>query len=174
MQKEVALFILDGGMSKRFHTSATIKEQNIAAHSFGVAWWCELLSGGMASKNLIMAALAHDLAEHQVGDVPAPAKRKYPAIKQLFDTAEEEILRDNGLHRYYNQLSSLEKDILKMADAMEGAWFCLYEMMLGNKFAGIMFERFLDYYAQTAIKYDDKIFNELGVFTRKQKERVDG
>src|SRR6267378_8094848 len=61
-------FIESGGYTQRMHCIPTIHPQSVAAHSFGVAWWCWLLTAGNPSANLLLAALAHDLPEHEVGD----------------------------------------------------------------------------------------------------------
>lgn len=124
-------FIYKGGASKRFHTLRTIQTQDIAAHSFGVAWLCELLTGGQASKNLIMAALAHDLAEHRVGDIPSPVKRDM-GVGELFHDYEMGKLAIVGLSKYYDELTEGEGYTLKLADMIDGMMFCLTERNFGN------------------------------------------
>lgn len=138
-------FIFKGGASKRFHTCRTIKEQDIAAHSFGVAWFCELITGGQASKGLIMAALTHDLAEHHVGDMPAPAKRGL-GIKDMFDKFEHEKLVAAGLGDYMCLVPS-ERAVLNAADALDGMKFCLSERALGNRCLDHVFRNFTEYVA---------------------------
>lgn len=137
-------FIYDGGASKRYHTVDTLRTQDIAAHSFGVAWFCELLTSGEASKNLIMAALAHDLAEHQVGDIPAPAKRRME-IADLFEQEENNLLKDCGLSNYQASLLAPEKRTLKIADCMDGMMFCVRERKAGNKNVDVVYGRFQSY-----------------------------
>lgn len=136
-------FVYSGALTKRFHTVETIKTQNIAEHSFGVAWLCEWLTNGGASKELIMAALEHDLAEQVTGDIPAPAKRQL-GIRDLIGKREETILRNNGL-RYADGLNTQEISVLKMADAIDGMVFCLREMQLGNTTMNVVFIRFRSY-----------------------------
>lgn len=139
-------FIFKGGKSKRFHTESVLQEQDIAAHSFGVAWCCEIITGGKASKNLIMAALAHDLAEHKVGDMPSPAKRKYDIGNRL-SVVEEGLLLEQRL-AYYNDLTQEEEKVLKFADLLDGLLYCYKEKMLGNNFIDEAYQNFYSYLHQ--------------------------
>lgn len=141
-------FIFDGGRSKRYHTCDLLKEQDIAAHSFGVAWFCEVITRGHASKDLIMAALAHDLAEHIVGDVPGPSKRAM-GMREILHQHENGFLREVDLSKYDEALDDNERRILHMADQMEGLVFCIRERSLGNKKITKIFENFLKYTLET-------------------------
>lgn len=137
-------FIFNGGYSTRYHTVDVHTRQDIGNHSFGVAWLCELLTDGNASKDLIMAALAHDLAEHMVGDIPSPAKRAL-GISAMFDEIEGKHLEEAGVGWYKDALSMPEKIILKFADMLEGMTFCVRERKFGNKNVEVIFERFSSY-----------------------------
>lgn len=141
-------FIFAGGYSKRFHTVDTIKHQEIANHSFGVAWFCELITEGAASKQLIMAALTHDLAEHIVGDIPSPAKRVL-GIRDMYEKFEMDQLKANDLAQYMD-LHSEEAAILKLADMLEGCMYCIRERRLGNRNVEICFNRFYTYANEVA------------------------
>lgn len=136
-------FIFDGGSSKRYHTVQTHNTQDIASHSFGVAWWCELITDKRASKQLIMAALTHDLAEHVVGDVPSPAKRAM-GCRDAFNAYEDKILKENGVD-HYMILSEQEKAVLKAADCFDGLMFCLNERRMGNRHIEIVYGRYYSY-----------------------------
>lgn len=136
-------FIYRGALTKRFHTIPTLRVQNVGEHSFGVAWLCEWLTGGTASKDLIMAALAHDLAEHITGDIPAPAKRAM-GIRELVSNREAVLLRSNNIN-YEDRLSEPELGVLKMADALDGMIYCLREVQLGNSTMKVVFTRFKSY-----------------------------
>lgn len=138
-------FIYEGGASKRYHTVDTHIKQDIAQHSFGVAWLCEYFTEETASKNLIMAALAHDLAEHKVGDIPSPAKRAL-GIGKMFDEFEQRYMDEAGIPRY--ELTAEEEIILKYADITDGLLFCLRERTLGNQHVDIIFDRFFNYAVQ--------------------------
>lgn len=148
-------FIFNGGMSKRFHTVDTIKHQDIANHSFGVAWFCELLTQGRARKVLIMSALTHDLAEHMVGDIPSPAKRAL-GIGEMFNAFETEKLKVAGLAHYQEELTEGEELTLKVADMLDGCMYCIRERKLGNRNVEICFGRFYSYASEVLTKPRDE------------------
>lgn len=140
-------FIYEGGVSKRYHTLETLKEQNIAEHSFGVAWLCEILTQGNARKELIMAALSHDLAEHIVGDIPSPTKREMD-LSAKFQAYELNKLQSVDLAIYTESLLDGEKQVLQLADMIDGMMFCIKERRLGNQNLGMVFIRFHAYAEQ--------------------------
>ncbi len=154
-------FIRNGGEVKRYHTWPMLSEQNVAAHSFGVAMlyalmaqdgWEEdgVIKGGLTVPGL-MAALCHDLAEQVMGDIPSPAKRaletKVPEFINGFKTLEAERLAEHGLN-WEETLVSHEKRWLKIADCMEGALHCVRERMMGNKFINVVFMNYRSYLAE--------------------------
>jgi 5'-deoxynucleotidase YfbR-like HD superfamily hydrolase len=134
-------FVYEGGLVKRFHTMDTLKENSVAQHSFGVAWLCYLAREGKPSLELIMAALAHDLAEQAVGDIPSPAKRDLHVGSRL-EELEARIRDNNGLP---DLLSDEEQRTLKLADCLDGMMFCLHELRRGNKNVCIVFDRYRSY-----------------------------
>ena len=146
-QKEIITrleFIRKGGMTKRYHTKNTIHENTVAHHSFGVAWLCALLVEGIPRPNLLLAALAHDLAEQVTGDISSPTKRKFPVIAEMVQALETETLEEHGLN-FEVTLTESEKRILKMADCLDGALFCISEMELGNRNIEDVFNRYCQY-----------------------------
>lgn len=143
MSAKILDFIYRGGKTKRFHTADTLTEQNVAEHSFGVAWLVVLLYPS-ARKEVILAALAHDLAEHIVGDVSSPTKRKYPALKAALDTVEGGLLKDIGLD-YEKGLTDIELKILKIADMLDGMMFCVRERKMGSSAVEDIYYNFYNY-----------------------------
>jgi 5'-deoxynucleotidase YfbR-like HD superfamily hydrolase len=123
-------FVLRGAAVTRFHVHPVIKPQTDGAHSFGVAWICYLLSDSKPSLNLVLAALAHDLAEHKVGDVPFPTKHAIPGLNDQLNLLENSYLANAGLDF---PLTDDEKRILSLADRLEGMCYCAQERALGNK-----------------------------------------
>jgi len=141
--KEKLEFIQRGGKTKRFHTADTLTTQTVGEHSFGVAWLVTLMLPSIR-KELILAALAHDLAEHVVGDVSSPAKRKHPALKAALDVAEGSALSEVGLS-YEPLLYHHEKLALKLADMLDGLLFCVRERQMGSAVATPIYYNFLSY-----------------------------
>lgn len=143
MSAEKLKFIYKGAKTKRFHTADTLTEQSVAEHSFGVAWLAVLVEPN-ARRELILAALAHDLAEHVVGDVSSPAKRRFPALKTALDAAENTLLEDAGLD-YVANLTESEQRTLKIADMLDGMMFCVRERRMGSRVAETIYNNFYSY-----------------------------
>lgn len=145
-------FIRRGGVTRRFHTERVLHHQNVAEHSHGVAMICAWLADDAISTALIMSALCHDLAEHIMGDVPAPSKRGLPAytgdttrsFKEVFEELESDLLREVDLH-FEDHLTATEKRWLKLADAAECGFFCVRERELGNRTLGDVFSNVIQY-----------------------------
>ena len=130
-------FALDGEITKRFHTVNTIKDYTVGQHSFTTAYLCVLLTNNNPSANLLRAALVHDLAEHQAGDMPSPAKRTLQ-IGDLVEQMETQLLVDN---QWAVDLTPDEAHTLKIADIFAGMISCITERGLGNKFIVPVFMR---------------------------------
>lgn len=136
-------YIYDGAKTKRFHTADTLTSQTVGEHSFGVAWLVQLLDP-LCRKEVVLAALSHDLAEHKVGDVSSVAKREYPSLKSTLDMAEAASLRSFNLG-YEEGLSVDEKRLLKLADLMDGLMFCIRERSMGSRVVVPIYRNFHTY-----------------------------
>lgn len=134
-------FILAGSEVKRYHTVTTLREETVGHHSHGVAMLCQMLDPN-ASRELLLAALMHDLAEHQTGDIPSPAKREY-GIGQQVDELEDRLLSAAGLE--FPHITPSESRTLKLADIAQGALFCARELSLGNRKIRLVFDRYVSY-----------------------------
>lgn len=159
---ERLLFIYKGAKTKRYHAADTLTSQTVGEHSFGVAWLVCLLHPH-PRKELILAALAHDLAEHLVGDVSSPAKRKYPMLKQIVETAEAALLREYGLD-YEGYLNPAEARALKLADNMDGMMFCVRERKMGSKFVRKIYSNYYTYTYELLTDFDleaRELFNDI-------------
>lgn len=148
-------FLYNGGETRRFHTHPVLREQRVDAHSWGVAGLCHYFMGNNIRPHLLLAAMYHDLAEHKVGDIPAPAKRGMSELMPDFHTrwgAMERMLLVQNSHQdprwsfeWESHLTPNEQRILKLADAGEGALYCIRERMMGNKLIGICYSNFRKY-----------------------------
>jgi 5'-deoxynucleotidase YfbR-like HD superfamily hydrolase len=121
--------IRQGGHVRRWHTTPPLQDQSVAEHSWGVAAICNYL-WPKCKKELIMAALYHDVAESLVGDNPAPIKWKFPVLKRELDKVENKILREMGVEIILDPQDIIR---LKIADMMELLWFCIEEERRGNR-----------------------------------------
>lgn len=140
-------FIMKGGLTKRYHTTDTLRSQNVAEHSFFVAWLiCFMYADSNHLQSTMCFALAHDVAEGHVGDVSSPVKRANPALKLILDDAENEAWLAIG--RSPPPISTVEKRMLKMADNMEGMLFCCRERAAGNKAVQKVYDNYRSYTLQ--------------------------
>lgn len=186
-------FILNGAETKRYHTWPTLREQTVGAHSFSVAMLCALMAqdadpvdGEGLTVPLLMAALTHDLAEHKMGDIPAPAKRSLPAFKyengndditfrEMWGRLENGHLISVGLD-WEHLLTPKQKRWLKLADAMDGALWCARERAMGNKLIGPVFQNFSDYIVQLLHKpgAEESMVHSLVQYINDMWEQADG
>lgn len=121
-------FILAGAHVRRFHTRPTLAVETNGHHSHGVACILNLLYPD-CRKELIIAALYHDLAELEAGDIPAPTKRE-TGIRDVIKEYEKKLHDAAGLPM--PELDEEEERRLQLADSLHGAIFCLEECQRGN------------------------------------------
>lgn len=139
--KETLNFIIAGSEVTRYHTVTTLVKETVGHHSHGVAMLALLLNP-MASRQVLMAALFHDLAEHQTGDIPSPAKRQF-GIGDKVDQLEHRLMRAAGV--VMPELSPDDARTVKLADLAQGALFCVRELSLGNARMRAVLDRYLAY-----------------------------
>lgn len=108
--------LLNAAYVRRFHTLREQQEsQTIGEHSFGVALIiCKLHPN--PSVELVKAALYHDLAESELGDVPSPAKWRFKNFETAFLEAEAVINKEFGINV---ELTPAELLWLACADLLE-------------------------------------------------------
>lgn len=148
---EQVRFIRDGGVTRRYHGWPVLVQQSVAEHSFHVAMLCYVLIGQRepgVRVPLLMAALCSDLAEFKVGDIPSPAKRSMDALlpdfRAKWNAMEEDLLRTVGLD-WRDQLTEEEQRILSLADAFDGALYCIRERQMGNQVMEPCFKTYRKY-----------------------------
>jgi 5'-deoxynucleotidase YfbR-like HD superfamily hydrolase len=154
MRRRVEFFV-HGAETLRYHTVRTIQSETVGHHSHGVAMYCILLGG---SDRTVRAALYHDLAEHILGDIPAPAKKQY-GIGAVVNELEDKLLSDFG---FGTELDEAEKRAMKLADIFQGMTFCIRERELGNRNMGVVFHRYCGYAEQhVLVGKEREIFDTL-------------
>ena len=94
----------------------TIERHQIEVERFcrQFSWALKLDTGRRAE--LLHAARHHDEAETVLGDIPGPAKARFPALAAAYEEAEREVLADMGLSW---SLTPQEAHILHLADKLE-------------------------------------------------------
>lgn len=134
-------FMWAGGYTDRYHTHRTLLRDTVGHRSFNVA--CTIMHlRPDASAALLKAALLHDVAEHKVGDMPAPAKRDM-GIREVFSTHEAKVMAEAGV--VFPDLSPEEAWVLEFADGIDGLRYCLQERRMGNLGIAEIFEAYAGY-----------------------------
>lgn len=172
-------FIRDGGVTRRFHGKSVIVQQTVAEHSCHVALLCYVLAGQKdpgIRLPLMMAALTADLPEHESGDIPSPQKRRidaiFPDFRKKWNEMDEETLRTVGLD-WKNQLTEEELRILELADAADGALYCLHERQMGNQLIEKCFKTYRKY-LEDLHRIDEDIEVELVAYIDDEWEIANG
>lgn len=123
-------FMRNGLNVRRYHQHATLEIDTVGKHSCGVALFVNLIDPG-ARKEVLVAAISHDLGEWVLGDIPAPTKRALPPdSRALLDKVEDNALIAHG---YEHNLSDSEYLLLKLADYCDGLRFTIEERRRGNQ-----------------------------------------
>jgi len=120
--------ILHSGEVVRFHNHVGVDKQKTSEHQWGVALIVQYIHKD-CSKSLLLAAMTHDAAEYFTGDVPFPAKQMNRQLNDLLRQMEISWEKDNGV---YFELSREDHVVLKMADVLEGLWFCIGQVRIGH------------------------------------------
>lgn len=121
-------FILDGANVRRYHTKPTVMIETNGHHSHGVACLLNLLYPD-CRKELLIAALYHDLGEQESGDLPGTMKRE-TGIRNAVKMYEKKLHDEAGLP--IPMLDEEEQRRMSFCDAVQGAFFCLEECERGN------------------------------------------
>lgn len=138
-------FVRAGLRVRRQHTVPTVCEEHVGQHSAGVALLLMLMwpTDGLPRAELLAAALAHDLGESRIGDIPSPFKRSLSASARAeLDTMENSPLAEHGL---LYDLTSEEQQWLKFADCCDGLCYCIEERTRGNRMVYEMGENYATY-----------------------------
>ena len=115
--------------TRRWHTYPTQRTQDVGAHSHGVAMLVQEVEP-TASKDLLLAALTHDLHEGTHGDIPSTAKWAQPALEAAMDGAETAWNKRQGFNY---ELNPHEVRVLKFCDYFELMLWAIEELRLGNQ-----------------------------------------
>lgn len=109
----------------RWHSHPDARLRNsgdcIERHQWRVADLCRQICdalGQPVSRELLLAALYHDEAEREIGDLPRPARATFPALAAAYEQAAREIMQARGL---VFDLTEAEEHILHFADRFD-AW----------------------------------------------------
>ena len=126
---------LQGGHVVRYHTRPDVgKGQTNASHSWRAMVILTTLWPDIDKKALIWL-LYHDVAEAELGDLPATAKWKYENLAFAYKECETEWEKKLELPYSFEDLSKQDQEKVKMADMLELILHCKRQMQLGNTLA---------------------------------------
>jgi hypothetical protein len=142
-------FMRNGMNVRRYHQYTTLETDTVGKHSCGVALFINLISPA-CSKDVLLAAVSHDLGEWVLGDIPAPTKRHLPdEARALLDSIEDVALAQHG---YENALSPMDHLLLKVADYCDGLRFTIEEAARGNRTLEPVATAYIEYLWQLKAK----------------------
>lgn len=127
----------------RWHTRKPVFPETVGHHTANVALLCDILTDGECSKDLLMAALVHDVGEFYTGDLPAPVKVDDPELSTRIHDLDAKYLSRNGITVPF--LVENEKNVLRAADIIDLVWTAALELRVGNSDYQEVLERGIQY-----------------------------
>jgi len=152
--KEVFKFVINThkALSQilRFSTIPTMHKQNVAEHSYFVAFIAWLICIRLETNGItvdvakvLKLCLIHDLPESISGDMPRSVKQG--EVRRMIQELEDKVfeamveeLPDDILiellnaYRRWDAGDSVEQKIMRFSDILESAMYCLCEREMGN------------------------------------------
>ena len=125
---------------QRYSITPRITNETVAEHSFFVATYVmELYKDYKFDLNkAVQMAIIHDFAESFIGDITLSTKTMCPDLVEAVSNAEKEVMFQNfpsfiyELYREYEQRTSVESLIVKLADTLQVRQYAGNEIELGN------------------------------------------
>lgn len=125
---------------QRYSITPRITNETVAEHSFFVATYVmELYKDYKFDLNkAVQMAIIHDFAESFIGDITLSTKTMCPDLVEAVSNAEKEVMFQNfpsfiyEFYREYEQRTSVESLIVKLADTMQVKQYAGNEIELGN------------------------------------------
>jgi 5'-deoxynucleotidase YfbR-like HD superfamily hydrolase len=133
---------------KRYAVDPIIGEDTVGHHSQGVAVLMIIFLEDL-SKELLKAAITHDMAERWCGDLPAPFKW---ANKDFCGKhAEYEAAKLIEL-KFAWQLSTLDTMYLRIFDVLDACLFGYQQYLLGNKHGAKIFRACFEWFSNNEME----------------------
>jgi len=133
---------LRGGYVMRYHITPEVGNgQNVGEHTWRACVILHTLWPD-ASRDALLHMMYHDVAEAELGDLPAPVKWKYEGLAKEYTKAEKDYEVALGVH---SSLNKQDAERCKMADMLELILHCARQLMLGNNYALHVYKNGLRY-----------------------------
>jgi hypothetical protein len=122
----------------RWHTHPVLSRvgDTVDKHQKRVVTLCQSLASWMEhplhDSDLLTAARYHDAAEAVLGDMPKPAKDRFPALAASYAKAELQVLTEMG---YTWNLTRKEADMLHLCDLLDHIQFARAHNVTGDEWA---------------------------------------
>ena len=155
--EEVAQTIIDiraGGRVDRLHTMHKTRPYSVAEHSWNIWMLIHQLDPSVLDMGLTQHIMFHDVAEHWVGDLPAPMKWYRPVLNHECELVEIEIIHKLE-NLCTNDLTKYQLELFKFCDMMELLLFCREEEWRGNRELQVVQERAFDYLKDRSIYWKE-------------------
>jgi 5'-deoxynucleotidase YfbR-like HD superfamily hydrolase len=133
--------LLDSGQVLRYHVLPSSVQQNVAAHSWGVA----MLYNHICPKPTIEGmryALEHDCHEILTGDIPAHVKRADPETFKSLKELEARVEHELGV---CHDIDDKDRRWVKLSDLLELVWWGAERVYRGDKAYRVVVERGIQY-----------------------------
>lgn len=136
-------YVRNALLVRRYHQHPTHEIDTVGKHSAGVALFAQMIDP-QCSKEVLLAALVHDLGEFITGDIPAPSKRNMSRdMRDVLDDMELEAIEEAGFDT--ELLSDDEVRLLKICDYCDGLSFCIEEVRRGNRAMVSVGDNYINY-----------------------------
>lgn len=118
----------EGGETQRAHGTFHHTPYSVASHSYGAVSLLLLLHPN-PSLDLVKALQWHDVAERWLGDIPSPAKRDNPGLREVYESVETEYLNALGFNP---KLTREDREWVRALDVLELWLWAREEVSRGN------------------------------------------
>jgi 5'-deoxynucleotidase YfbR-like HD superfamily hydrolase len=131
---------LQAGHVVRFHTRPEVgQNQTVASHTWRALVILTTLWPD-TSGDAVLQLLYHDIAEAELGDLPATTKWNYKGLAEEFKKAEDNYVEELNL-LLVKHLTPAEQERVKMSDMLELVLHCMRQMQQGNSLASDVYFR---------------------------------
>ena len=147
----------------RYSNAERVNNEDVAQHSFYVSVLVIQLHQEFPKANLgrmLFMSTIHDWPEAEIDDVAHSVKRDYPAVARALKSAERKVIKQYSKNVQeafleYEDGTSLEASIVKLADIMQCIQYLESEVALGNTTVQTMLDESIESHYKQKEKVND-------------------